>query len=110
MLTWEEDDPCHICETMGEDNDLVNWILCSFCSRWCHSSCVNIQFDSNSAKGIVKFKCPICRKSSPDSESEDDNEDDNEDNEKKELIAKLDKMDLLLEQEKDEVKTLKKKD
>ena len=32
-IDWEEDDLCCICESMGEDDDLVSWILCSFCEQ-----------------------------------------------------------------------------
>ena len=102
-ITWGEDEPCGICDSMGEDKDLVSWIQCSFCEMWCHGSCVNLQFDQDGAKGIVKFKCPPCQKELP--ESDGDSEIENSD-----LISKLDKVNLLLDQEKDEVKLLKKKE
>ena len=43
-VEWDEDVPCSICQSMGEDNDLVNWIECSFCSDWFHGVCVGLQF------------------------------------------------------------------
>ena len=92
---------------MGEDDDLVSWILCSFCDQWCHGSCVNLQFDDESAKGIVKFKCPKCRNFFPDEENQDDEKNLIENND---LRQRLDKVNLLLDQEKDLVKSFRKKE
>ena len=110
-VEWEsEDTPCLICNSMGEDNELACWIKCNFCSAWCHGVCVELEFTAESAKGIVKFICPVCRKDDSLNGSEVcDNCEDFEE-EKEELVGRLDKLNLLVEQGKSEVESLKKKE
>ena len=97
-------EPCTMCESVGEDE--TTWIQCSFCAKWCHGPCVQLQFTQESARGIVRFKCPVCRLDS-DATSDSDEEIGDE---KDELIRKIDKLSLLLDQEKEEVENLKQKE
>ena len=106
-LSWEEDVPCSICLSMGEDNDLVSWIQCSYCTVWCHGACVDLQFNDEGAKGIVRFKCPACRSDS--SLSNDEEEYQNLINENEEMVHRIDKLNLLVDQERGEIEGVKRK-
>ena len=86
----------------------MNWIECSFCSDWFHGVCVGLQFTDESAKGIVRFKCPNCRNNSLQDE---DDIDDYQSliEEKQNMVEKMDKLNLIIDQERSEIENLKNK-
>ena len=95
---------------MGEDEDLVSWIRCNFCGAWYHGACVGLKFDTESAEGIVKFKCPECRKDDPSNDSDYSSNPEDFVEEREELLRKLDKLNILVDQERREVENLKEKE
>lgn len=107
-VTWDDDTPCSVCQSMSKDEELESWIQCSFCTEWCHGSCVDLQFTEESAKGIMRFKCPTCRNSSAPGDSDDDWQ--KLANEKEDMTAKMDKLNFLLDQATGELDDLKRKE
>ena len=94
---------------MGEDDELVCWIQCNYCNSWCHGACVELKFTDDSAEGIVKFKCPECRKNCCLNDGSCDDSDEIV-KENAELSRKVDKLGILVDQERGEVENLKQKE
>ncbi len=89
-----------LCKQLNDESKEM--IRCDYCEDWFHHECVDLHFEGEGVQGIIGFKCPECRISCQEvsqyepSQSEIDN-----------LTSRLDKLNILLEQEKSEVERLK---
>ncbi|QPG76918.1 hypothetical protein FOA43_004312 [Brettanomyces nanus] len=56
------DSVCYLCHKVSDNDEKleINWIICSICHHWFHTSCVDLR--KSEFQSIREFHCPDCSK------------------------------------------------